>query len=420
MGGIGLRRMYWICHQLGSREHYAIPRALQQQGALALLQTDAWVRPSRAPLLQSLGLRSLALRYHQALKGADVRSHTVWRVAYDIGAKGRRLDSWTTIIHRNEGFQSRCLSRLRGAIREVHRKGQEAIVFSYSYTARRLFEEAKKHGARCVLGQIDPGPAEYRWLREKLPDEALAKLPEPPVRYWNHWQEEIAMADAIVVNSAWSLELLSTLPAFPSERAEILPLAFEPKEGRVSRVYPDAFSKERPLQVLFLGQLIPRKGIRELIEAAAALSQEPVVFTLAGPGRVAVPDGLLHEGKVVQYGPVDRETALRLYRSSDVFLLPTHSDGFGLTQLEAAAAGLPLIVSRHCGQVVEHDRQGIVLATVSVAAIVDAVRRCLREPELLRRFAGCPFDWERFSLQRLGECLQELGKSLGGAVPGNG
>ena len=35
----------WICCQLGSREHYAIPRVLQQNNRLTVLITDAWVRP---------------------------------------------------------------------------------------------------------------------------------------------------------------------------------------------------------------------------------------------------------------------------------------------------------------------------------------------------------------------------------------
>ena len=57
----------------------------------------------------------------------------------------------------------------------------------------------------------------------------------------------------------------------------------------------------------------------------------------------------------------------KFYKEADVFILPTLSDGFGLTQLEAQSWKLPVIASRHCGEVVRDGENGVVLEEVSAA-----------------------------------------------------
>jgi glycosyltransferase involved in cell wall biosynthesis len=80
---------------------------------------------------------------------------------------------------------------------------------------------------------------------------------------------------------------------------------------------------------------------------------------------------------------VDKATAEALYRESDVFLFPTLSDGFGLTQLEALGHGLPVIASRNCGAVVAHGVSGLVLSEVSPEVIADAIMQLVRDRDLL-------------------------------------
>jgi glycosyltransferase involved in cell wall biosynthesis len=67
--------------------------------------------------------------------------------------------------------------------------------------------------------------------------------------------------------------------------------------------------------------------------------------------------------------------AERLYRSSDVFVLPTISDGFAITQLEALAHGLPLIVTPNCGDAVRHGIDGLRVPIRDPGALADAIRR---------------------------------------------
>ena len=87
-------------------------------------------------------------------------------------------------------------------------------------------------------------------------------------------------------------------------------------------------------------------------------------------------------------GPVDQATAGRLYREADIFLFPTLSDGFGLTQLEALGHGIPVVASKNCGRVVEHGTNGLLLSAVTPEAIAEAVMQFLRDPQLARRLGA--------------------------------
>ena len=148
-----------------------------------------------------------------------------------------------------------------------------------------------------------------------------------------------------------------------------------------------AWSMEREpskrLQALFLGSVILRKGVGQLFDAIGMLKNEPVDFTFAGPIGVKIPDELSRNPNVRFLGPVDKATTERLYREADVFLFPTLSDGFGLTQLEALGHGLPVIASTHCGEVVEDQVSGIVLAEVTPETVADSIVSLVRNKDLV-------------------------------------
>jgi glycosyltransferase involved in cell wall biosynthesis len=400
----------WLCHQLGSREHYSIPRALHAKRRLALLQTDAWVPPAMAKFMPGIGpLQSLAGRYHESLATAQVRAFTLGRLKFDVLSKLRREPLWQAILQRNRWFQARCLPGLRrGLADSFEPQASQPTVFAFSYAARELFHEAKRLGARCVLGQVDPGPEEIRWVAEKCggPDPHGS----PPPAYWEAWREEVELADVILANSEWSRSLL-VKGGVPTDKIQVVPLAYEvPYSAGNSgtRHFPDAFSSSRPLRVLYLGQVIPRKGAHELFDAILLLQGYPVEFHLAGPVNTEVPEAIKAHSGVHFYGPVSRTQGEALYARSDVFLLPSHSEGFGLTQLEAVAHRLPLIASRYCASVVGHEKNGLLLDDVTPAAIVQALQTCLQSPESLQLWGQYELDWKEYSLETLANRLNGL------------
>ena len=133
---------------------------------------------------------------------------------------------------------------------------------------------------------------------------------------------------------------------------------------------------------------------------------------MVGPVEIANASTSGDRGRVRWFGPVTREKAADYYRNADVFILPTLSDGFAITQLEAQAHGLPVIASKNCGKVVENGVNGIILDEPSAACIAHAVHDCIASPDRLKKLATASQLRDKFTIQALARQLQNLGETL--------
>src|SRR5437868_1413964 len=419
----------WICCQLGAREHYAVPRALFRKKALRLLITDAWVQPWSVIRALGSGLRE---RFDPELASASTKAWNSGLIAFEAAARIRKLSEWQRVIARNRWFERRACAYLarKAETPKSETLKTEVIVFAYSYAARDIFRFAKQRGWKTVLGQIDPGPFE-----EEIVAKEVARVPElapnwrrAPRQYWDNWREECELADRIVVNSEWARTGLLEA-GVNGEKLCVIPLAYQVTEvrGQMSEVrgettedrgqrlevrgprqYPDRFDEQRPLRVLFLGQINLRKGVARLFDAIRLLKDEPIEFQFVGPAQISIPDDIRGNPRVRWFGRVSRGETASFYRSADVLIFPTLSDGFGLTQLEAQAYGLPIIASRDCGDVVRDGVNGLRLPNLSGESIAHALRHCLCEPDRLRTFAENAIQSEKIDLNGLAEALLEL------------
>ena len=383
--------MKWICCQLGAREHYAIPRALQLSGLLGEFITDVWTR-------------RLTGRFHPGLAHAQVRAPNISALSFELKAQATGVNGWKLITKRNEWFQRRALDHLqKQPINGPH------TVFAYSYAAERIFEFARERGWRTVLGQIDPGPSEEQRVAQLHEKFGQNHWKPAPVEYWDAWRNECALADQIVVNSSWSRDALLS-EGLPAEKISVVPLAYEAAPATISyeRDYPDAFTSQRPLRVLFLGQISLRKGVGKLFDAMKLVGRQNVEFWFVGPVQISIPSELKHDARVKWLGIVPRSRVHEYYKEADVFIFPTLSDGFGLTQLEAQSWKLPVVASRHCGEVVCDGINGVILEEVSGQAIADVLLRFLRSPETLKAMSARSRVSDRFSLNSLAASLSQL------------
>jgi len=390
----------WICCQLGAREHYAVPRALLVNGMLGEFITDLWIRPGT--LLHTWKKR-LTGRFHPGLAGARVKAPNVAALTFELKTSLARENGWELISRRNKWFQQHAVAQLaNGSANGNH------TLFAYSYAAKEIFKFAKDRGWRTVLGQIDPGPAEVAGLDKSSAIRDKHWEP-PPAAYWKSWRDECALADQIVVNSAWSKDALVSEGVL-AEKIRVIPVAYESltDAGSLQRLYPRSFSSERPLRVLFLGQISLRKGVGQLLEAVNLLSSENVEFWFVGPTQIHVPQSLKLHPQIRWFGVVPRIEVASYYRDADVFVFPTLSDGFGLTQLEAQSWKLPVVASRNCGEVVRDGFNGVILEEVSGQAIADALMSLLRSPETLSGMSVRSAVDDRFSLKTLAESLKRL------------
>lgn len=399
----------WICCQLGAREHYAIPRALFRRDQLGYLLTDAWFPPTS--ILRIVGERRSEIRdrWHEELKEAPVTSFNWSLTAFEILSRARGLSGWQKIIARNRWFQRKIVKALTSDIGP--QTSDSPIFLSYSYTALEPFRYAKSLGWTTTLGQIDPGPVEEEIVAAEAEREpSLAPdWTRAPADYWKAWREECDAADRIIVNSQWSRSCLVKAGVNDS-KLFVVPLAYESPitDTRRTREYPPQFTPDRPLRVLFLGQINLRKGIARLLKAVRSFQSQPVDFLMAGPVQINIPEDLRSNRNIRWIGPVARNKVRNYYQQADVLILPTLSDGFALTQLEALAHRLPVIASRQCGAVITDHVNGLLLEEPTAAAIEEALRFCLHNPDRLAQFSENAMVGERFNLSCLGAQLCAL------------
>lgn len=399
----------WICAQIGAREHYAIPRALHRSDRLSMLLTDAWVPPSSALNRLPVVPQSIRDRYHRDLPDSLIKGFTPNLAAFEAVHKVRQTGIWPVTMKRNDWFQNMAIEHLKKVSDRRCYPPDQTILFTYSYAALHLLRYAKEQGWMTILGQMDPGIVEEQivaHLQAQHPEISTVWEPSP-AQYWDNWQQECALADYIVVNSPWSKQALQKAGVLAS-KVNTVPLAYSPPSASIGfeRHYPAQFSTERPLRVLFLGQVLLRKGITALLDAAKQLETAPIEFWIVGP--IHIDHTQFIRPNVRWIGTVPRSETAQYYQRSDVFLFPTFSDGFGLTQLEAQAWQLPIIASEFCGSVVTHTVNGLVLEAVSGQAIAHTLQTCLQNPSTLLQYSQASNLKADFSLTALSRALEHV------------
>lgn len=409
-----------VCAQIGARDHYGFPLALHQAGALGALVTDFWSRFRFPPGWPVLG--PLAARRHEGLEGARVMPMNLRTLGLELSFRCAGTSGWERIIRRNAFFERSAKVRIPWDDPGLRSSSGEApALFSYSYSSLALIEEARRRGWKTLLGQIDPGPFEARVVaREKeLWPEFRSSCSKAPDGYYERWRRELDSAGRIVVNSRWSFDALVAEGLAPGKIDEIPLCLSGPRIPHVSaKSYPSTFSGTRPLRVLFLGQINLRKGVPALLTAMKQLGSRPVELWMAGTLQFELPSGFRSCGNIKWLGRVNRGLVAALYQKADVFVFPTHSDGFGMTQLEAQAWRLPVIASKNCGSVVRHGGNGLVLDEVTPEAIARALEYCVMNPGALREWSEGSRVEERFGPEAAARgLLDALRRSDGTGVP---
>lgn len=366
-----------VVAQLGAREHYMAAAALESAGALANLVTD-WYAPQsrvlRALLARcgSVGQRMLAATA-TGVPISRVHAHRMRALAahgFD-SLLGIRRDVYSMYVSKGQRFAKQVAKK---------RLCDHEVLFLYSYAALEALEVARNRGKMTVLDQIDPGPAEFRLVQEeaKAWPEYVCGFPTFPEAYYRRLREEWRLADVIIVNSRWSQDLIVS-EGVPLAKVRVLPLAIDVSQAETAR--PAVESRKR-IRVLWLGQVNIRKGIQYLVEAARLLHGFPIEFCVVGQRQISAAACAAAPDNISWHDPIPRCQVGPLYQSADVFVLPTVSDGFAITQLESLAYGVPVVTTPNCGAVVEDGKSGFIVPAGDSRALADALLRFVLDRQL--------------------------------------
>jgi glycosyltransferase involved in cell wall biosynthesis len=159
------------------------------------------------------------------------------------------------------------------------------------------------------------------------------------------------------------------------------------------------------------------KGHRELFEALAELRPRyPRLQALLVGGGRRLEDMRLAAHDMGLAAAVhflgNREDVPDLLAAMDIFALPSYSEGVSLALLEAMAAGLPVIASEVGGlpEVVQHEKNGLLIPPRDSTALVQALETLLADPILARHLAqrGQGHVAAHYSLDRLGMEINDI------------
>lgn len=152
----------------------------------------------------------------------------------------------------------------------------------------------------------------------------------------------------------------------------------------------DFHISENAIVITFTGRMIPEKGIYELIDAAFLLDtdREIVVF-MAGDGpelekvRKKVSSNKKDNLRIIPLGRIDYPHICALLGQSDIYCLPSVSEGFPTSVLEAIAAKCFVITTRTGGarEVIANGESGIIIADNESAKVKEALQKAINNNE---------------------------------------
>ena len=185
--------------------------------------------------------------------------------------------------------------------------------------------------------------------------------------------------------------------------------------------FPDL--RDGMINLLFLGRLEKRKGLKHLLGAFSRLKWDwpNLRLLVVGPGK---PDhdsyrimGERNLQDVVFVGGVSEEDKVRYYKTADIYCSPaTGGESFGIVLLEAMAAGKPIVATSIEGysSVITHRQEGLLVPPKDDRALADAIAVLLKDPALRRDLAtnghrkADQYRWERVARRVMDHYMARL------------
>ncbi len=259
---------------------------------------------------------------------------------------------------------------------EIAKSEQFDIIHAHDWLTYRAGIAAKAVSGKPLVVHIHA--TEYDRSGEKNRNDIV----------YNLEREGMMAADAVCAVSNLTRSIVIDKYGIPAEKVYTLHNAVEPnlRHGESARPLEDKI-------VTFLGRVTFQKGPEYFVETAKRVLEkdEHVRFVLAGDGDM-MPRVI---DRVVELGISDRfhftgflrgKDIDKMFGMSDVYVMPSISEPFGISPLEAMQSGVPVIISKQSG-VSEVLQYAIKVDFWDIDAMADAIYGILHYPALAEMFS---------------------------------
>jgi glycosyltransferase involved in cell wall biosynthesis len=358
----------------GARDSYQVALSFYERGNLDALCTSGYNKGLVAGLYRAFGRGEDLVKRSAPISPARVYSNYIVDLAKHFGR---------AINH--EPSCSRLAEDLFGRI-AAYRLNHADVVIAYNYMAHVVLPRTKR---AKILFQCHPNPiAAIDLIQSTLNStctvntrNSLGFNVEREIAwgksYRNLLQSEHSLADRIIAPSTFVATSLLNAGA-DAEKICIIPYGCDAVIDR----RPKRLSPGKRKQILFVGQLVWRKGAELLPEIAKNLSADcNLIIVTRGICDEQILFELSRTPNVVIHRNIPRQTLDQIYSSSDILLFPSRFEGYGLVINEALSHGLPVVATQSTAlpDLLAIRDVGNVIAELSVDVICETVRLVLEE-----------------------------------------
>jgi glycosyltransferase involved in cell wall biosynthesis len=152
-------------------------------------------------------------------------------------------------------------------------------------------------------------------------------------------------------------------------------------------------AKSKELRILFLGNVIYRKGLHTLLNAVAGLKSKVRVHVVGGltsepryayaMEKYVLTHGLSSD--VIFHGALDNGPLIEVYKQAHVMVVPSSYEGFGIVYLEGMGLGLPAIgtTAGAAGEIIKHGEDGYLIEPEDSIGLTNHLNQLATNRELL-------------------------------------
>ena len=223
----------------------------------------------------------------------------------------------------------------------------------------------------------------------------------------------LACCDGVMVGTAAERDQLANFAGFEGPPIHLVPLGvdFERFKPLSVSAAKDFTNIGRSPVILFVGRFDPMKGVETAVKALALLDEEiePELHLVGGDGPESKTAERLHalvidlglEERVHFIGNVEHQHMPKIYQQSDIVVIPSYYESFGLVLLEALASGIPAAVTPtgFAAETVTPDLNGYFASFGDPGSLARAMSEALalsrrQDPFIIRRSVHS-YDWSR-------------------------